>query len=352
MRRFKVSAPGKLHLLGEHSVVYNKPAILAAVDRRCFVEISTKDNSEINIVSQNFNESKSIIYKDLLLKFEKAQKDWQEYDKTIDTKLLKTITSENLDYPQLVIGQFFDYFNIKNDDGFELKINSEIPVGCGMGSSGAISVSVIGALILFFNKPFDLKIINEIAFLAEQKKHGKPSGGDNSTSAFGGLVRFKKDEGLKKLDFGISEKISKNFYIINTGTPTESTGEMVSLVRSLFVKDRRFVEDIMNDQERLVNKLYVTLDKNNSIELKNIINKGELNLEKLGVVSDYSKMIIREIEKSGGVAKICGGGGVTKSTGFILIYHENLTNLKKIIKSSELNLTQLKLGVEGLRSDG
>ncbi len=34
-----VSVPGKIHLLGEHAVVYGKPALLAAIDKRLYVEI-------------------------------------------------------------------------------------------------------------------------------------------------------------------------------------------------------------------------------------------------------------------------------------------------------------------------
>src|SRR6266852_4922112 len=49
MKTFTVSAPGKLHLLGEHAVVYVKPAIIAAVDKRCYVDIAEKMDKKISI---------------------------------------------------------------------------------------------------------------------------------------------------------------------------------------------------------------------------------------------------------------------------------------------------------------
>jgi galactokinase/mevalonate kinase-like predicted kinase len=59
--------------------------------------------------------------------------------------------------------------------------------------------------------------------------------------------------------------------------------------------------------------------------------------------------IIREIESSGGAAKINGGGGKTKGTGMLLIYHKDLKKLQKALKNYKLISTQLTLGVEGLK---
>jgi len=36
----KTSAPGKVHLIGEHAVVYSEPAIIAAIGNRTYVDIS------------------------------------------------------------------------------------------------------------------------------------------------------------------------------------------------------------------------------------------------------------------------------------------------------------------------
>ena len=147
------------------------------------------------------------------------------------------------------------------------------------------------------------------------------------------------------------EAVSKNFYIINTGTPSETTGEMVSLVRGLVEKKPKSTNAVLDDQEKLVHNLLPALEKAKHDQIIEIIRKGETNLEKLGVVSSFAKKIIRDVEKSGGAAKICGAGGTTKSTGIILIYHQDLQNLQKVLKSHHLKPTQLTLGVEGLRKE-
>ncbi|MEK9178174.1 MAG: mevalonate kinase [Patescibacteria group bacterium] len=351
MKKFKVSAPGKLHLLGEYVVVYNKPAILAAVDKRCLIEIISRKDRNIKIFSKNYKRQITVGFEDLIRKFEIAQKDWEIYNENNDVSLLKSITKDPLDYPQIIVGQFLNYYKINSIDGFDLLIDSQVPVGCGMGSSGSLAVSVIGALSLFSGKKLDKEIINKIAFFAEQKKHGKPSGGDNSTSCFGGLVWFKKDEGLKPLDTDLPKEVTQNFYIINTGVPQETTGEMVSIVRALNLKKPKLTEQIFDDQEKLVRKLLPALKKASHKEIVRIIRTGEANLEKLGVVSPFVQKIIRDIEKSGGAAKICGGGGITKATGIILIYHTSLQSLQKVLESLQFEPMKLSIGVEGLRKE-
>src|ERR1043165_4791735 len=99
MKRFKVSAPGKLHLIGEHSVVYDKPAIIAAVDKRCFVEIKETKDRNVRIKSENL-----------------------------------TSHSRMSSYAETIIREFANYYDIEAY-GFSIKIKSQIPIGCGMGSS-------------------------------------------------------------------------------------------------------------------------------------------------------------------------------------------------------------------------
>lgn len=355
MKEIKVSAPGKLHLLGEHVVVYGKPAILAAVDKRCFVEITSRKDKKIEIASSNLKANKIITEKEIITKTKDAQVKWEAYIRTNDIALLKSITSDPLDFLIIVIGETLRYLKKSFSTGFKLFIKSDIPIGSGMGSSAAVAVSVAGAVYLLFNKSFNKEIVNEIAYLSEQKRHGLPSGGDNSASCFGGLVWYRKEavelKIIQPISFSLSKKLAGNFSVIQTGTPNETTGEMVAMVRSLYQSDKELVEGVLNDQERLTRELLSALKDGKESDVMRIIQAGEGNLEKLGAVSPSSAAIIREIEAAGGVAKVCGAGGKTDASGVVLAYHQDKNLLTEITSKHKLRSYAVALGAEGLRQE-
>lgn len=353
MKSIRVSAPGKLHLLGEHAVVYGKPAIIVAIDKRCFVEITPRKDKKIEIASHNLKASKVFAEKEISAKTENAQIRWETYIKNNDIPLLKSITSNPLDFPVIVIGETLKYFKKSLPFGFRLSIKSDILIGCGMGSSAALAVSIAGAISLLFTKKLNKEAINEIAFLSEQKKHGFPSGGDNSASCFGGMIWYRRETPelkiIKPISIALSQKLAKNFVAIFTGTPAESTGEMVSAVKALYKKNPEFVEKILSSQEKLTRELLSAIGNGEDTLMIRIIRVGEKNLESLGVVSDFAKSIIRTIEKNGWAAKICGAGGKTKGSGIVLAYHKNPRILKQISSSFKLTQSKIMLGAEGIK---
>lgn len=292
----RVSAPGKIHLLGEHAVVYGKPALLAAINLRVTVSISPAKKFSGNSVFK---------------------------------RIIEPIIKEK--------------FNLQKIPSYKLEVNSQIPPGCGLGSSAAISAAYIGALLSFLKVRWDLALVNKLTFEAEKVFHGNPSGGDNSTVVYGGLMWFP----IKQLDFTIPEKLVKNFVLINTGKPKETTGEMVEMVARQSVKFKK----IFGHQEQLVRELSPVLKDGNEKELIRIIREGEKNLESIGVVSPYVSGIIRKIEKNGGATKICGAGGKTKATGVLLAYHPEKKVIEKIAKEENLPYFSISLGGEGLKQE-
>lgn len=354
MKQIKVSAPGKVHFLGEHAVVYGKPAILTAVDRRCTVSLSKRNDHLFNFFSKNLNKQFSTTFRGIQEKTSQANNLWGKFISTNEVSQLKQITQTESDYPIIIAGETLKYYKIsKLSNGFDLVINSEIPIGGGLGSSAALSVSMVAAVTLFLKKPFDKSVINDIAYIAEQKKHGLPSGGDNSTVCYGGLVWFRKESPelriIQPIPFTIPDKLGQHFTLINTGQPVESTGKMVSLVRDLNKMYPKKIETFLENQEKLTRDLLAIMKNCDEEMFIHTIIEGQKNLENIGVVSNYVKTIIRKIEKSGGAAKICGAGGVTKGTGILLAYHPNNQKIQDIADSYDLNYFKTQLGVEGIK---
>lgn len=310
-----VSVPGKLHLLGEHVVVYGKPALLAAVDKRIYI---------------------SIKYQVLGIKYKREV-------------VIETTERDGLIYYAIEV--FKKAFSIKKLPPIEITIDSQIPTGCGLGSSAAVAAATIGALMKFVKNIWDPIRINDLTFEVEKKAHGTPSGADNSTVVFGGLIWYRREFDFLKSISNLSISLYKipPFVLIDTGQPEETTREMVQSVAKLYARNRISMEEVFNDQEEQTKKLLLSLKRGNKKDLISAIKKGQNNLEKIGVVGNFAKKIIREIESIGGVAKICGAGGKKKGSGILLCYHQDLVKIENIGKKYNAAVSKVKLGEEGVR---
>lgn len=311
-----ISVPSKVHLLGEHSVVYGKPALLAAIDERICVTIASSKIKQFVGV--------------------------KEYKKEVN-QLLEILEEE-----------IKKQTRFKKIPSYRLRIKSEIPVGSGLGSSAALSAGLTTALLSFFKVPWDNKIVFDIAYAGEKFFHGNPSGGDLAAVIEGGFLWFRKEfEFLKSfstLPFKTHKNI-KQFILINSGKPKESTKEMVEKVARFKKSFPQKTEAIFNSQEELTKKMTIALRDGDEDLLIQCIKLGEENLEKLGVVSKRTQTLIKEIEKLGGAAKISGGGGVKEGSGMLLSYHRSPSILDQIFLHFKLASSKIALGEEGLRKE-
>lgn len=308
-RSITVSSPAKIHLLGEHSVVYGKPAILTSVGLRLTVTIS---------------QGRTIPFE-----LKKLQ------------KIIERVVKKEL--------------KLKKVPLYSLEIKSEIPVGSGLGSSAAVSAAYIGALLSYLRVAWDLNLINKLSFEAEKVFHGNPSGAEPATVIFGGLLWYRKEAPdlklIHPLSFTLPQKLSKNFVFINTGIPKYSTKEMVVILKNLYDKKPKLVNTFLENQEKLVKELLNVVKGADEKNFIRIVREGERNFESVNLVSKSSQEIIRKIEKKGGAAKICGAGAIQGPTGILLCYHKNKKIVKNIAKSYNLPYFQVKLGVEGVRKE-
>lgn len=252
MKKFR--APGKLILSGEHAVVYGNPAIAMAIDRFAETAISWQPGSHAI--------------------------GWQNGSKLSKYALDKTISKLDIDMPC----------------GLEAVIDSNIPRGCGMGSSAAVIVSIMYAIssLAAINLPIEYyaKLGREI----ENLQHGRSSGLDINVSLRGGCLRF---ENSKTIERPIPEI---PMYVVNTGMPEITTGECVAAA------EKYLTSSLLQDFAAVTNEFDQALQENNLVEIQNCIRANHELLTQIGVVPKPVQEFIAELEQAGAAAKICGAG--------------------------------------------
>lgn len=300
--------PAKVILSGEHSVVYGKPALVSAIDKKLIFNLSLdnkiKDNS-LEFIAQivkKFLEKKKI--------------------------------------------QFFA-------QPYSFQIQSEIPLGRGLGSSAALSVAAVAAFLEFYSgKKFKKEEINNLAYEAEKKFHQNPSGVDNTVSCFGGLIFYRKEfeflKNISLLNFKIPKTIEENLFLIDSGKPLESTREMVEWVKEKYNKEENLVEELLSRIERTTKKMTVSLIKEDSHLFSQMMMENEIYLEILGVVSKKTKKLLERLQ-SFGVGKITGAGGRKDGSGFILFFSSNKKGLIDFLKKSKIDFFCFKQNFEGIK---
>lgn len=316
MKKVVVSVPGKVHLMGEHAIVYGKPALLAAINLRLSVTIE------------------------------------EQLKKSSTAEKIIIVSAEPTEHARFAVDYLLNQFKIIDHLPIRITIDSQIPAGYHLGSSAAVAVGLSGAMMYFFKKLWNPMRINELAYEIEKKQHGNPSGGDNTTETVGGFVWFRKElEFLKsiwQLPFKPHESLN-HFFLIKTKRPSETTGEMVALVRDRYTKSQEKMEELLSRNEQQVKRVTVALKEGNESELIDAIRIGEKTLEGMGVVSKKVQPLMRQIEKIGGAVKILGGGGVKDGVGFLLCFHHESKKIEKLCQKFGYTTQKIKLGEEGIK---
>ncbi len=305
-----VSVPGKVHLMGEHAVVYGKPALLAAVNLRLRVTVEEgKDGVDV-------------------------------------------VSSEPSDYIRHAVEVVRQEYKLTSLPSMKITVTSDIPAGYHLGSSAAVAVGTVGAVTYFLKKIWNPAAINQIAYEVEKKMHGNPSGGDNTTVTMGGFIWFRKElEFLKSIwQLPFKPPSSMNhFFLINTGRPQETTGEMVAYVNAKCQMLNAKYNALFDKNEKQTKRITVAIKEGNEKELMEAITAGERTLEGMGVVSKKILPLIQAVEHIGGAAKILGGGGRTEGVGFLLCYHHYPEKITEFCKPYGFSTQPVQLGEEGMR---
>jgi len=154
---------GKLLLFGEHAAVYGYPALGLALPWK--TRVTLDENTSLS------------------------------------TWALPELNGDESARLHALVSLMFDTFPLLRKDGYRLTIHSDVPRGMGFGSSAALCVALVKAVVTvlanrFLPEAWARELLRELGRLwalankAERLFHGKPSGIDTGLALFGKMQGF------------------------------------------------------------------------------------------------------------------------------------------------------------------
>jgi len=307
------SAPGKVILFGEHFVVYGVKAILCSINKRVTVTAEKTSERKISINS-------------------KIGKLELEPDKPIS----------EINSP---LKPFYYLANkaVENKDtGIHIQIDSEIPLGAGLGSSSACCVAGAAAIFKLFGNISREEVL-KLAIEAERTIFENTSGADCTVCTYGGIMEYDKNKGFKKIEY------EPNFQLVIINSNIEhSTQSMVSKVKEFENKNKEEFSRLSNLESKLVEDVLKLVKENKIQKIGQKMNQNQEYLEKIGISNKELTKMIKIGQESSFGTKITGSGG--GGCIFALTNESNLQNILKKFKDNNYECFSTKIDFKGLNT--
>jgi mevalonate kinase len=272
------SAPGKSILLGEHAVVYDRPAIAIPVTQVHAKAFITPLPKEIPGTVQL---------------------------EAPDINLHTTLDRLSPDNPfVLLLTKLTDTLNIRTLPAFKLRVKSTIPIASGLGSGAAISVAIIRAVSAFLGHPLPDEQVSALTLLTEKHYHGTPSGIDNTVITYNQPIYFIRGKPFELLQIPCPFTL----VIANSGIKS-STAESVGDVRRWVQSEPARYEHIFDEIASLVNQSRALIEQGEPLKIGALMTQNHALLQQIGVSSPALDGLVQTALTAGALgAKLSGGG--------------------------------------------
>ena len=278
MPAFSATSPGKIILFGEHAVVYGEPAIAVPV-------FSTQAKAIVSARIQG-----------------KPGEIWIEApDISLSAPMNQLDTNHHL---RAAIEIVIDDKDLDQVPSCKIQITSEMPPSSGLGSSAAISISLIRAFSAFLGKRLNDEEVSDLAYEVEKIHHGTPSGIDNTVISHQKPVYYRKG---KPFDFlNIGEEFS--VLIVYSDIPG-NTREAVEGVQERWQNEPDRYNRIFSRIGEITQAAKVIIETGNPDQLGPMMDENHKLLQGIGVSSHELDQLVRAAVEAGALgAKLSGGG--------------------------------------------
>ena len=259
------SAPGKIILTGEYAVVFGYPGI--AVPAPIGMEVTFEEDTST---------------KEIKIEWEGATDTWIKYAQSIIDALLTF---------------HFSLSTSPHPTG-AIRIQNQLPLGKGMGSSTTLVITICRCLLG--------PDCRDQALEVEDAMNPGHSGVDFAVIWKNAPVLFKKGEAPQSIN--MPQDLLKDAVLIDTGTPEQTTPELVAWVKKRKEELKPHFEKIGKCTERLMS----------GENLRTIMHDHHRAQVALGIVPQPVQGLIASIEDTGGTAKVLGAGSRSNGAGIVL----------------------------------
>ncbi len=271
-----VSAPGKAILLGEHAVVYGRPAIAVPLTQLRARAEYRHTESALTIIAADL---------------ERPPWRWQ---------LNVHDTSDPLAAIARLAAQHLRIYKPRG----EIRLRSDIPIASGLGSGAAVSAALGRAIAALHSAALPDAALNDMVFEVEKLHHGTPSGIDNTTVVYERSVFFQHGKPLTTLK--LAQPL--HFLIADTGLRA-LTRESVAAVRQLHRAQPTSTRRIFDEIARAVMGASNCLENGDLPQLGELMTRNHGLLVELGLSSPQLDNLVAAAVAAGACgAKLSGGG--------------------------------------------
>jgi len=246
--------------------------MLAAIDKRVTVTSSFTENKTIKVDSQL-----GTIEVPISSSYEEVKSEFRPFVYLAN----KIINSE------------------QNASGLEITIDSDIPIGVGLGSSSACCVAAAASISELFNELSSEEIL-KMSIEAEKTIFPNTSGADCTVCTYGGMIEYPS---VEKID----NTFDLNLLIVNSMIP-HNTKNSVEKVSKFKKNDEVRFSQLCDLETKLIDEV-VTAMKNNDVTAFGLkMSENQKHLEEIQISNDTLRDMISSLKEISLGTKITGAG--------------------------------------------